>query len=473
MAFQAVMKIWGKKPLKTYGARMSESVLTILCHILKGEKLIAEQKEKAENELSAIASVSANGPPSFGSLSNSIPVLSSSAASFSARASSLLAAASAAAAPVPMQEQPEINQEHVATLMDMGFPRERCIEALTANSSIDAATEYLLNNPVPPPTLRTNAGSDPGAGPSTRPLATGGEQEELMRAIALSLGGGATASGETSTSTNTEAATEATSGAAKTNTEPAEASEEEELPDEEYESLSTGVIDDFAANALTGCLSLLDSLPDTVYRVCDLLLAVFNRNGADFKESILRNLIGEVHEAVKKLSEHVGNEEAFIVGDLAAKASVRIHLFTLLFEECKVLAAKIVDESSIISAMIHLLASAPNVLQSPKDKQTTPKWMTPLLLFIDLYEKVILGMNRRAALEPVSPSFHFQNAIYKLIFIYFRFAFTLGNGSMSPAANGAPMLSPTTKPSTTPFGPVNPVFVFNMDVASTPFNSAA
>lgn len=410
MAFQAVMKIWGKKPLKTYGARMSESVLTILCHILKGEKLIAEHKEKAENELSAIASVSSasNGPPSFGSLSNSIPVLSSSAASFSARASSLLAAASAASAvvappPVPM-EQPEINQEHVATLMDMGFPRERCIEALTANSSIDAATEYLLNNPVPPPTLRTNAASsggssDPGAGPSARPaLGTGGEQEELMRAIALSLGNGSASATESS-----EAKTEAPPPPPP----PAEPSEEEELPDEEYEALSTGVIDDFAANALTGCLSLLDSLPDTVYRVCDLLLAVFNRNGADFKESILRNLIGEVHEAVKKLSEHVGNEEAFIVGDLAAKASVRIHLFTLLFEECKVLAAKIVDESSIISAMIHLLASASNVLQPPKDnaKQTTPKWMTPLLLFIDLYEKVILGMNRRAALEPVSTIF--------------------------------------------------------------------
>ena len=39
LAFQAVMKIWGKKPLKTYGERMSESVLTILCHILKGEIL--------------------------------------------------------------------------------------------------------------------------------------------------------------------------------------------------------------------------------------------------------------------------------------------------------------------------------------------------------------------------------------------------------------------------------------------------
>ena len=43
LAFQAVMKIWGKKPLKTYGARMSESVLTILCHILKGEPLAPSQ----------------------------------------------------------------------------------------------------------------------------------------------------------------------------------------------------------------------------------------------------------------------------------------------------------------------------------------------------------------------------------------------------------------------------------------------
>ena len=91
---------------------------------------------------------------------------------------------------------------------------------------------------------------------------------------------------------------------------------------------------------------------------------------------------------------------------------MRIHLFTLLFEECKVLAAKIVDETSIISSMIQLLASTPQVIQDDhksKDKSTatvtTPKWMTPLLLFIDLYEKVILGMNRRAALEPVSFSF--------------------------------------------------------------------
>ena len=142
-------------------------------------------------------------------------------------------------------------------------------------------------------------------------------------------------------------------------------------------------------------------------------MAVFNRNGSDFKETILRSLITEVHEAVKRLSEHhfgsANTEESFVSGDLASKASVRIHLFTLLFEECKVLAAKIVDESSIISAMIHLLSSAPNALQhEQKDLKTstvtTPKWMTPLLLFIDLYEKVILGMFTKIILCPLTVS---------------------------------------------------------------------
>ena len=36
----------------------------------------------------------------------------------------------------------------------------------------------------------------------------------------------------------------------------------------------------------------------------------------------------------------------------------------------------------------------------------TPKWLTPMLLFIDLNEKVVLGMNRRAALTKVKVKIH-------------------------------------------------------------------
>ena len=40
MAFSAVMYLWNKKPLKSCGARMSESILNILCHIINSEALI-------------------------------------------------------------------------------------------------------------------------------------------------------------------------------------------------------------------------------------------------------------------------------------------------------------------------------------------------------------------------------------------------------------------------------------------------
>ena len=54
------------------------------------------------------------------------------------------------------------------------------------------------------------------------------------------------------------------------------------------------MIDGFTEDALVGCLKILDTLPDTVFRVCDLLLAVFARNGDAFKERVLRKLIEEV-----------------------------------------------------------------------------------------------------------------------------------------------------------------------------------
>ena len=140
-----------------------------------GEKLIASEREKAQAEQSR-----PNGPSSLVNLpgGNPIPVVggigSSLAASLNelqARATRAVSLLNEAPPPPPPQEPPaEVNQEHVSTLMDMGFPRERCIEALHAHSSLDQATDYLLNNPVPPQrsssetaTTATGAGSSRSA----------------------------------------------------------------------------------------------------------------------------------------------------------------------------------------------------------------------------------------------------------------------------------------------------------------------
>ena len=134
LAFHAVMKLWGKKPMKVYGARMAESVLTILCHILKGEKMIAEkqEKEKGKNDLPVMRSVS-NASTASGSsmMGYNIGQFTFGAGSAAANAPSLAPAPAAAAA------EPDVNQEHVQTLMDMGFPRERCVEAIQNTTSLD------------------------------------------------------------------------------------------------------------------------------------------------------------------------------------------------------------------------------------------------------------------------------------------------------------------------------------------------
>lgn len=125
-AFEAVMLMWGKKPLKNYGARMTESILSILRHILRGEKIIKERTEKEET-----AEATSAASASTGSTSTSTVARAGTAES---------------------REEPEVvgdvNPEHLRQLMDMGFSRTHCIEALLHTLSVEQATDYLLTNPA-------------------------------------------------------------------------------------------------------------------------------------------------------------------------------------------------------------------------------------------------------------------------------------------------------------------------------------
>lgn len=112
LAFEAVMYMWGKTPLRNYGLRMSESMLSILKHILRGEKIIKERLNKnSENKPEGTASTSS------AETSTATEVIDVS-----------------------------INSENLRQLMDMGFSHEHAIEALMQTSNIEQATEYLLSN---------------------------------------------------------------------------------------------------------------------------------------------------------------------------------------------------------------------------------------------------------------------------------------------------------------------------------------
>lgn len=161
--------------------------------------------------------------------------------------------------------------------------------------------------------------------------------------------------------------------------------------------------DNFAKECLTNCLNLLDELPETVYRVCDLLVTIMKRNDFSWRKKILTVLTEEIGECLKDILdgmmdykpyqpiEKLMSLEEILCGKIAKKAAVRIHLFTLLFEghyqEMRVPCAKAMQKISLLPRLVAILIRTHLVVNDVRGFGFTPKWLAPLLLLIDLYQK--------------------------------------------------------------------------------------
>lgn len=60
------------------------------------------------------------------------------------------------------------------------------------------------------------------------------------------------------------------------------------------EPLEAAELSAFTDAMLPGCSQLLDELPDTVYRVCDLIMTAIKRNGAAYRDSVLKQVVKQV-----------------------------------------------------------------------------------------------------------------------------------------------------------------------------------
>ncbi|XP_070171266.1 E3 ubiquitin-protein ligase HUWE1 isoform X5 [Polyergus mexicanus] len=362
-AFEAVMLMWGKKPLKNYGARMTESILSILRHILRGEKIIKERTEKEESGDGATASGSASG---VGSRSSG----------------------------ADRRDEPEadVNPEYLRQLMDMGFSRAHCIEALLHTLTVEQATDYLLTNPA---TLRRpDAPVSDVSGQGLIMDLELADDDQIMHAIAMSLG-----DTETRKITGAEDITVC------------------------RETTITENIDEFTQNALGQCLNLLDLMPDTVYRICDLLVTITKRNGDEWRDDTLRQLMREVGRLVDHLIDIAESQDEnagsrLVECEEANKLSGRLYLYTLFFEgsfqEMRVPCAQIVEECAILDKLVRLLVVSEAPLTAHKSKiakdnkdngvlsMKTPKWLAPLLLLIDRLEKVATLTKRKQLMHKVT-----------------------------------------------------------------------
>uniref|UniRef100_A0A8C7VMP4 E3 ubiquitin-protein ligase HUWE1 n=1 Tax=Oncorhynchus mykiss TaxID=8022 RepID=A0A8C7VMP4_ONCMY len=342
-AFSCICSLWNRKPLKVYGGRMAESMLAILCHILRGEPVIQAQGGGRER-------------------------------------------------------QQNVNQQQLQQLMDMGFSREHAMEALVNTSTMEQATEYLLTHPPP---LLSGAVRD----------MTMSEEDQMMRAIAMSLGQ------EVSMEQRSDSPEEAARHREEDDRRARERTEEEEARCLERfleaEPLDSTELHAFTDSMLPGCFHLLDELPDTVYRLCDLLMTAIKRSGPEYRDLILRQVVNQVWEAADvliKAAIPLTTSDTKTVSEWtrqmatlpqASNLATRILLLTLLFEELKLSCARVVENSGILNVLIKLLEVVQPCLQAAKEQKDiqTPKWITPVLLIIDFYEKMAVSSKRRAQMN--------------------------------------------------------------------------
>ncbi|KAM9855812.1 E3 ubiquitin-protein ligase HUWE1 isoform 2-T2 [Aulostomus maculatus] len=378
---------------------MAESMLAILCHILRGEPVIQERLAKEregtvrpDDEGTPAGSLAPSGTPGASTTSGEAPATTGTTSGGPAGGS-----ADESTNSTPRRE-PQVNQAQLTQLMDMGFSREHAMEALLNTSTMEQATEYLLTHP--PPLL----------GGAVRDL-TMSEEDQMMRAIAMSLGQ------EVSMEQRSDSPEEAARRREEEDRRARERAEEEEARClerfMEAEPLDPQELHTFTDSMLPGCFHLLDELPDTVYRLCDLLMTAIKRSGPEYRDLILGQVVQQVWEAADvliKAAVPLTTSDTKTVPDWyrqmstlpqASKLATRILLLTLLFEELKLVSARVVENSGILDLLIKLLEVVQPCLQAAKEQKDiqTPKWITPVLLIIDFYEKMAVSSKRRAQMN--------------------------------------------------------------------------
>jgi uncharacterized protein YdaT len=313
---------------------------------------------------------------------------------------------------------PPINQAFLSQITSMGFSGEIATEALTKHpDSLEAALEYCCTNPVP-----TSASAQPVSSTTTTPAVAAVEQsqtipasssnndlwaaaisstlvedidllnddnEQIRRAIAMSLGLDEPPQQHQTIITKDDKSTNETSSTKSTSTNT-------DNDDIRASQLDKQILDEFSANMLPGLFRILDNVPETVYRVCDLIVVVIRRYGDSWRDNCLNYILNEICELIKIICDHYvflkdqpissTNSENFIkcADNVDQKLQSRFLLFSLLFEEMQLACSKIVNTLNLLDQLVNMLQLTTTL--TLQTKNTKPPWLTSLFILIDLIE---------------------------------------------------------------------------------------
>ncbi|XP_046406854.1 E3 ubiquitin-protein ligase HUWE1 isoform X2 [Ischnura elegans] len=321
LGFAALFALWGKKPLPKYGGRITESMLTIYRHIIKGEKFIQDKLAKRKESV-------VEGGPKRGREDG----------------------------------EPEVNLSHVQQLMDMGFKREHCVEALLHTSGLEQATDYLLSNPPPSRNSQIQAMDIDMS-----------EDDQVQRAIAMSLG--------EDTHTHSELKRDFFL--------------DRHIFDER--PLEKEALDWFTASAFDVCLKIADESPESVYKISELLGAIIKRNGSEYVNQVLDVLKEELISSLNSLISIAVHENPTVAtaairsSPTAVKVGTRAHLFMLLMEELRTQCSAVAQKTELLTRLVHFLVVCHKYVGS-----SPPRWLSAVLVLIDILLRISVYSVRKS-----------------------------------------------------------------------------
>jgi len=355
-AFGAINYLWDMPCKKS--DQTSDHILVISNHLLRGEAIISEHLKRENQKHSTTVA-----EPAQDTSSTNRP------------------------APSRRPDYPEVNQDHLQQLIDMGFAREAVVDALLQCQTVEQATDFLCSAP------------------------------QSSRAVTRPTDNSVSAAAPSATQDVDMLAAEESSSS-----KPPAGADNQTREQTREEPLSGSKIDTFTDNLLSGSLRLIDEHPPTVYKVCDLILTVSQRNGEDWLLHQLEYLLSEILEISKRLlamTEPLRARDRKSFSDWASQlrnapeasqAANRVHLYSLLFDEKKITCAHLLHKSGAIDCLIQLLEVGLDLFSLSKEcsvemgndpsslASQTPKWLAHLILLLDLYEKGAIASHRKAPL---------------------------------------------------------------------------
>lgn len=416
--------LWDKPYLlKDHATKIIDSILSIFCHILRGESQIQKKLQDEEQQLPNLPTPSSTLPTNETTQQQqqSQPPQQPPQTQTQQLVTDNEMPGSSAVIP---NTSTSLNEDLIQSITLMGFSREHAIEGLLqTNNNLELAVDYCVNHPqaIVPPQVQ-NPLPDMDADMARALLLSLG-QEVDEAALANPIAAPAALSRDNNntnpsllTNTDPNPTTETTA----TTTVPAAAPTtinqtliDQQKPLPTIEPLSKESVDRFTDSIM---LKILDILPDTVYKMCELVVTTMQRNGTSWRDHFLEIIANDIRTSylalIELLDKNQRDEQSTLLFLNDHQNSVlfsRTLLMSLLFEEKPFPCARIAEKFSLTNHFCILIHRTTDYLMKLNEKKT-PTWLAPAFIFIDLYEKVSLASKRRSI---INESYRDSNRIWQ------------------------------------------------------------